>query len=103
MFKICKQDDLPADLELYKNSEGCLESHKNVPLQNYKAEIVFTVMITVVGLLVMVMLCGTHIKELLINPKVFPIISLTPIIMLHVFSNDVQLAEVVKLLVKRLF
>ena len=103
-MKICKQDDLPADLKLHKNSEGCLESHKNIPLQNYKSEIVFTFMIIVVGLIVMVMLCGNHIKELLVNPKVFPFISLTltPIIMLHIFTNDVQLAKVDKLLVKRL-
>ena len=84
-------------MELYKNSEGCLESHKNIPLQNYKAEIAFTVMITVVGLILILLLFGNHIKELLANPKVFPFISLTltPIILLHVFTNDVQLAKVV--------
>ena len=55
----------------------------------------------------MVMLLANHIKDLSINSKVkvFPFISLTltPLIMLHVFTLDVKLAEVVKLLIKRLF
>ena len=53
----------------------------------------------------MVILPANHIKDLSKNSKVFPFISLilTPIIIMHVFTVDVKLAEVVKLLMKRLF
>ena len=53
----------------------------------------------------MVILLANHIKDLSKNSKVFPFISLilTPIIIMHVFTVDVKLAEVVKLLMKRLF
>ena len=53
----------------------------------------------------MVMMFADHIKNVLMNSKVFPFISLTltPIIVLHIFTLDVKLAEVVKLLIKRLF
>jgi len=47
---------------------------------------------------------SNHIKELFMTSKVFPFISLilTPLIMLHVFTVDVKLAEVVKFQIKRL-
>ena len=53
----------------------------------------------------MVILLANHIKDLLTKSRVFPLISLilTPIIVMHVFTVDVKLAEVVKLLIKRLF
>ena len=51
------------------------------------------------------MMLAIHIKGLMMNSKVFPFISLTltPLIVLHVFTVDVNLADVVKLLIKRLF
>ena len=56
-------------------------------------------------MIAMVILLANHIKDLLTNSKVFPFISLilTPIIILHVFTVDVKLAEVTKLQMKRLF
>ena len=56
-------------------------------------------------MIVMVFLLANHIKDLLTNSRVFPFISLilTPIIIMHVFTIDVNLAQVVKILVKRLF
>ena len=53
----------------------------------------------------MVIMFSNHIKDLLVNSKVFPFISLTltPLIMLHVFTVDVNLAQVVTILLKRLF
>ena len=56
-------------------------------------------------MIVIVILLVNHIKELWVNRKVFPFISLTltPLIVLHVFTVDVKLAEVVKILVKGLF
>ena len=56
-------------------------------------------------MIVMVILFANHIKELFTNSRVFPFISLmlTPIIIMHVFTIDVNLAQVVKMLVKRLF
>jgi len=56
-------------------------------------------------MIVMVILFAHHIKDLITNSRVFPFISfvLTPIIIVHVFTVDVKLAEVVKLLIKRLF
>ena len=54
---------------------------------------------------VMIMLLANHIKDLKMNSKVFPFmaLTLTPLIMLHVFTIDVNLAEVVKLQMKALF
>ena len=56
-------------------------------------------------MILMVILFANHIKDLLTNSKVFPFISLisTPIIIMHVFTVDVKLAEVTKLLMNRLF
>jgi len=50
-------------------------------------------------MIVMIILIANHIKDLLTYSKVFPFISLilTPIIVMHVFTVDVKLAEVVKL------
>jgi len=52
-------------------------------------------------MIVMVILLGNHIKDLFTNLRVFPFISLilTPIIIMHVFTVDVKLAEVTKLLI----
>jgi len=49
-------------------------------------------------MIVLVTLMLNHIKELFCTSTVFPFISLmlTPIIVLHVFTVDVNLAEVVK-------
>ena len=49
----------------------------------------------------MVILLANHIKDLFTNSRVFPFITLilTPIIIMHVFTVDVKLAEVVKLLI----
>jgi len=56
-------------------------------------------------MIVMVIVLGNHIKDLFTNSRVFPFISLisTPIMIMHVFTVDVKLAEVVKILTKRLF
>ena len=56
-------------------------------------------------MIMILMLLANHFKDLLIKSKVFPFISLilTPLIKLHVFTFDVELAGVVKLLIKRLF
>jgi len=56
-------------------------------------------------MIAMVILLANQIKDLWTNSRVFPFISLilTPIIIMHVFTVDVKLAEVVKLLIKRLF
>jgi hypothetical protein len=56
-------------------------------------------------MIVMVILIANHIKDVFSNSRLFPFISLflTPIIIMHVFTVDVKLAEVVKLLMKRLF
>jgi len=53
----------------------------------------------------MVILLANHFKDLFTNSKVFPFISLilTPIIIIHVFTVEVKLAEVTKILMKRLF
>jgi len=53
----------------------------------------------------MITLLANHIKDLFTNSRAFPFISLilTPIIVMHVFTVDVKLAEVTKLLMKRLF
>ena len=56
-------------------------------------------------MIMMVFLLANHINDLFTNSRVFPFISLilTPIIIMHVFTIDVNLAQVVKILVKRLF
>ena len=74
-------------------------------MQNYESEITIILAITVFVIVVMVILFANHIKDLFTNSRVFPFISLilTPIIIMHVFTVDVKLAEVVKLLFKRLF
>jgi len=56
-------------------------------------------------MVVMVFLSAYHINDLFRNSRVFPFISLmlTPIIIMHVFTIDVNLAQVVKILFKRLF
>ena len=56
-------------------------------------------------MITMLMLLVNHIKDISMNSKVFPFVSLTltPLIVLHVFVIDVKLADVVKLLTKRLF
>ena len=53
----------------------------------------------------MVILVVNHIKDLFRNSRVFPFVSLilTPLIMLHIFTIDVKLTEMVKLLIERLF
>jgi len=54
---------------------------------------------------VMIILFANHIKDLKLKSKVFPFMALTvtPLIVLHVFTIDVNLAEVVKLQMKALF
>ena len=54
-------------------------------------------------MIVMATLMSNHIKELFLTSTVFPFISLTltPLIVLHIFTLDVNLAEVVKFHVKR--
>ena len=56
-------------------------------------------------MVVMVFLLANHIKDLFTNSRVFPFISLilTPIIFMHIFTIDVNLVQVVKILVKTLF
>ena len=92
-------------LTQYTNSEGCLELFKKVPLQNYESEVTSIFTIAAFVMIVMVILLANHIKDLFTNSRVFPFISLilTPIIIMHVFTVDVKLAEVTKLLMKRLF
>ena len=83
---------------LFTDSEGCLELIHKVPLQNYEVEFTLTYLVTVFTMIVLVTLMLNHIKELFCTSTVFPFISLmlTPIIVLHVFTVDVNLAEVVK-------
>jgi len=54
---------------------------------------------------VMIMLLANHIIDLTMNTKVFPFmaLTLTPLIMLHVFTIDVNLAKVVKLQIEPLY
>ena len=56
-------------------------------------------------MILMVILLANHIKDLWKNSIVFPFISLilTPIITMHVFTVDMKMAEVTKILMKRLF
>jgi len=54
---------------------------------------------------VMIILFANHIKDIKLKSKVFPFMALTvtPLIVLHVFTIDVNLAEVVKLQILALF
>jgi uncharacterized membrane protein len=74
-------------------------------MQNYESEITLIFAVKVFAMIMMAILLVKHIKDLLGNSKVFPFISLilTPLIVLHVFTVDVKLAEVVKLQIKDLF
>jgi len=92
-------------LTRYKNSEGCLKLVKNFPLQNYESELTFIFAITVFVTILVVILLANHIKHIFTNSRVFPFISLilTPIIIMHVLTVDVKLAEVTKIEMKRLF
>ena len=56
-------------------------------------------------MIAMAILLANHFKEIFTDSRVFPFVSLilTPLIIMHVFTVDVKLAEVVKLLMKRLF
>jgi hypothetical protein len=60
-------------------------------------------MVTIFTMIVLVTLMFNHIKELFCTSTVYPFISLmlTPIILLHVFTVDVNLAEVVKYQIQR--
>jgi hypothetical protein len=100
----CKQQ-FPAELLMHTNSEGCLELIKNVPLQIYETELTIIFAIIVFVTIVIAILLAGHIKDLFTNSRVFPFISLilTPIIIMHVFTVDVNLAEVTKLLIMGLF
>jgi len=68
-------------------------------MQNYESEITLIFAVKVFTIIVMVILLAKHIKDLQGRAKVFPFISLilTPLIVMHVFTLDVKLAEVVKL------
>jgi len=54
---------------------------------------------------VMIMLLAIHIKDLKMKSKVFPFmaLTLTPLIVIHVFTIDVNLAKVVNLQIQALF
>ena len=88
---------------LFTDSEGCLELIQKVPLQNYEVEFTLIFMVIIFTMTVLLTLMLNHIKELFCTSTVFPFISLmlTPIIVLHVFTVDVKLAEVVKYQIKR--
>ena len=74
-------------------------------MQNYKSEITLIFAVKVFAMMMMVILLAKHIIDLHCNSKVFPFISLilTPLIVLHVLTLNVTLAEVVKLHIKDLF
>jgi hypothetical protein len=74
-------------------------------LQNYEEELTLILVINAFAIAVMIMLLVSHIKDLKMNSKVFPFmaLTLTPLIMIHVFTIDVNLAEVVKLQMNALF
>jgi hypothetical protein len=97
-IKICKQE-FGADLIQRTNSEGCLELHQYFSMQNYESELSLIFVVKVFAMMMMVILLGKHIIDLHCNSKVFPFISLilTPLIVLHVFTLDVKLSQVVKL------
>ena len=79
--------------------------HQYFSMQNYESEITLIFAVKVFVMIMMVILLAKHIKDLQGNAKVFPFISLilTPLIVLHVFTLDVKLTEVVKLQIKDLF
>ena len=56
-------------------------------------------------MIAMVILLANHIKDLWTISRVFPFISLilTPIIIMHILTIDVNLAQVIKILFKRIF
>ena len=60
--------------------------------------------ISVFAVTVMIILLANHIKDHVKNKRVFPFISLilTPLIMLHVFTIDVEYTDMVKLFIQRL-
>ena len=103
-LEFCNQK-FPDDQIQYTNSEDCLEISKRFPTQNYEAELIIIFAITVFVGILMVIFLANHIKDLFTNWKVFPFISLilTPLMIMHVFTVDVKLAEVTKLLMNRLF
>ena len=74
-------------------------------MQNYESELTFIFAVKVFAMIMMVILLTMHIKDLWWHSKVFPFISLimTPLIMLHVFTLDIKLTELVKLQLKDLF
>jgi len=74
-------------------------------MQNYESEITLIFEVKVFAMIMMVILLAKHIKDLQGSAKVFPFISLilTPLIVLHVFTLDIKLSEVVKLQIKDLF
>jgi uncharacterized membrane protein len=74
-------------------------------MQNYESEITLIFAVKVFAMIMMVILLANHIKDLQGRSKVLPFISLilTPLIVMHVFTLDVKLAEVVKLQIKDLF
>jgi len=78
-------------LTQHTNSEGCLELFKKVPLQTYQSEHSSIYIIAVSVSVVMIILLANHIKDLWINSRVFPFITLvlTPLIIMHVFTVDV--------------
>ena len=103
-LEFCNQK-FPDDQIQYTNSEDCLEISKHFPTQNYEAELIIIFAIAVFAMILMVILLANHIKGLFTDWKVFPFISLilTPLMIMHVFTVDVKLAEVTKLLMNRLF
>jgi len=74
-------------------------------MQNYESELTFIFAVKVFAMIMMVILLAMHIKDLWCHSKVFPFISLimTPLIMLHVFTLDIKLTELVKLQLNDLF
>ena len=74
-------------------------------MQNYESEITLIFAVKVFAMIMMVILLAKHIKDLWGHSKVLPFISLilTPLLVLHVLTLDVNLAEVVKLQIKDLF
>ena len=97
-FLYCKHE-FHTDLIPHINAEGCLELHQHFPPQNYKEELSLIFVINAFAMTVMIILLANHIKDLKMKSKVFPFmaLTLTPLIVLHVFTIDVNLAEVVKL------
>ena len=74
-------------------------------MQNYESEITLIFAVKVFAMMMMVILLAKHIRDLQGHSKVFPFISLilTPLIMLHVFTLDVKLTDIVKIQIKDLF